>query len=644
MDLRLLIIMVRRWTWLLVLGLILGLGAGYLAASYETPMYETSTKLLVMRTPQNAADSYLTSLGDQQLANTYTQLVRTELVLNVARERLGYNITAGQITLSRIEGTQMMELRVRDSNPQQAAEIANTLVDVLIEQNDALLASRYALSENTLETQIQQVEAQMTSLQAELNQISEESVQRQREEVELQIASLQEDIIELQAEIDELNPPVGPGTPQPVLTSSERSLLSEKQARLDLLQSTLTSYQRIFLNLTVGGGSEGGLDLQGQVGQLQTTLALYQQIYTSLISNREQIRLARLQNTASVLRVEEAVPPNPDNPLPMVPWTAIGGAIGFVLAGTLAFLLEYLNDTLRSPGDIARVLELPVIGYVAEIQGDKARPYVAEQPRSPIAEAFRSLRTNLEFAAVEKPLRTLLVTSVGSGEGKTTTATNLAIVIAQGGKRVVLLDADLRRPRVHRFFNLSNRVGLSEVFRDHVKLEDALQPTIVDGLSVITSGSIPPNPAELLGSEKMTHILDELLASADVVVIDSPPFLVADASVLAAKVDGVLLVIQPGKTNAHAALTMHEQLQRGAARIVGVTLNRIPRRRAYYYGGYRYYYSPYYAYGNRDYGVEGLSENGNGHGPAVNGNGHKGRLPALLGRRKENNHNNKDSD
>jgi capsular exopolysaccharide synthesis family protein len=643
MDLRLLIIMVRRWAWLLVLGLVLGLGAGYLATTYQTPLYEASTKLLIMRTPQNASDSYLTSLGDQQLANTYTQLVRTKLVLDVASERLGYEVSAGQITLWQIENTQIIELKVQDASPQRAADIANMLVEVVIEQNDALLASRYALSEETLETQIEQVETQMTALQTELNQISDESVQRQRQEVEAQIESLQRDIATLQAEIDELNPPVGAGTPAPLLSSGERTLLSEKQARLDLLQSTLSSYQRIFLNLTVGGGSEGGLDLQGQVGQLQTTLALYQQIYTSLISNREQIRLARLQNTASVLRVEEAVPANPDSPLPMVPWTAIGGAIGLTLAATLAFLLEYLNDTLKTPGDIARVLELPVIGFVAEIQGDKERPYVAEQPRSPIAEAFRSLRTNLEFAAVEKPLRSVLVTSVGSGEGKTTTATNLAIAMAQGGKRVVLLDADLRRPRIHRFFNLSNRVGLSEVFRDHVKLEDALQQTIVGGLSVITSGSIPPNPAELLGSEKMTNILDQLLAATDVVIIDSPPFLVADASVLAAKVDGVLLVIQPGKTNANAAMAMQEQLQRGSARIVGVTLNRIPRRRAYYYGGYRYYYSPYYAYGNRDYGVEGLSENSNGHVPAVNGNGHKGRLPALLGRRKENNHNSEDS-
>lgn len=634
MDLRLLIIMIRRWAWLLVLGLIVGIGLGRLAYNSQTPSYQASTKLLVMRTPQNASESYLTSLGDIQLANTYTQLIKTELVLNPASERLGYQVTPGQITLTPLENTQIVQLQVVDESPQRAADIANTLVDILSEQNDALLANRYALSESTLEVQIEQVEAQMTAVQTELSQVSDESIQRQREEVEAQVETLQNDIASLQAEIDDLSPPVGPGTPQPSLSSNERTLLSEKQIRLDLLESTLSSYQRIYLNLTVDGGTATGGDLQGQVNQLQATLALYQQIYSSLIENRESIRLARLQNTANVLRVENAAPPT--SSLPLVPWTAIGGAIGLVLAATAAFLLEYLNDTLKSPGDVARVLQLPVIGYIAEIQGEKDRPYVAEQPRSPIAEAFRSLRTNLEFAAVQKPLNTLLVTSVGSSEGKTTTATNLAIVIAQGGKRVVLLDADLRRPRLHRFFNLSNRAGLSEVFRDHIKLEDAIQQTGIPGLGVITSGSIPPNPAELLGSEKMSQIMAQLLETADALVIDSPPFLVADASVLAAKVDGVLLVIQPGRTNGNAAMAMLEQLQRGSARLVGVALNRIPRRRAYYYGGYRYYYSPYYAYGNQDYGVEGLSENGNGHGPGSNGQ-QKSRVPALFGRRKAGN-------
>src|SRR5688572_1418338 len=149
MDLRLMLIMIRRWAWLLVLGLILGAGLGRVAYNSQTPFYQATTKLLVMRTPQNAAESYLTSLGDMQLANTYTQLIKTELVLNPASERLGYPVTPGQITLTPLENTQIVQLQVVDEDPQHAADIANMLVDILSEQNDALLANRYALSENT---------------------------------------------------------------------------------------------------------------------------------------------------------------------------------------------------------------------------------------------------------------------------------------------------------------------------------------------------------------------------------------------------------------------------------------------------------------------------------------------------------------
>jgi capsular exopolysaccharide synthesis family protein len=139
---------------------------------------------------------------------------------------------------------------------------------------------------------------------------------------------------------------------------------------------------------------------------------------------------------------------------------------------------------------------------------------------------------------------------------------------------------------------MSNQVGLSEVFRGQLDIRDVARYSKVKDLAVITSGSLPPNPAELLGSAKMTHILSRLEESASVVVIDSPPFVVSDATVLAAKVDGVVLVIQPGRTHAEAARAMLEQLNRAGARVVGVVLNRIPRKRADYYGGY------YYQYGN----------------------------------------------
>ena len=244
---------------------------------------------------------------------------------------------------------------------------------------------------------------------------------------------------------------------------------------------------------------------------------------------------------------------------------------------------------------------------------------VAAEPRSPVAEAFRALRTNLEFAAVEKPLRTILVTGAQPGGGKTTVATNLAAIMAQGGHRVLLVDSDLRRPRVHQSFDLSNRAGISDIFRNHAQLAGLVRPAPgIENLFVLTSGSLPPNPAELLASSRMRQILDQAEAFADTVILDSPPFVVSDASLLASKVDGVVLVLQPGETTVDAAQAMFEQLQRAGARIVGVVLNRIPRKPGLY-GDYHYYYAPYYS---GQYSYE------NGHKPPEQ----QGQLQRLLGR------------
>lgn len=209
-------------------------------------------------------------------------------------------------------------------------------------------------------------------------------------------------------------------------------------------------------------------------------------------------------------------------------------------------------------------------------------------PRSPIAEAYRTLRTNLEFSNLDKTLRALLVTSAGAEEGKSTTLANLAVTIAQSGKRVILVDADLRRPTQHQIFTLKNNPGLTDMVRDDAMLaQPPLQDSGVANLQILTSGQLPPNPAEILGSKRMSEILTALLEHADIVLFDAPPLLaVTDAAVLASKVDGVLLVVSAGKTKRESAKKAQAQLEKINARIIGVVVNNVQVEK-----GAQYYYA-----------------------------------------------------
>jgi succinoglycan biosynthesis transport protein ExoP len=417
-----------------------------------------------------------------------------------------------------------------------------------------------------------------------------------------EIARLQTEILALQTEIDAWNNKAA--QQNTALTPAEKTQLNEKQLQLNQLQTTYDLYQQIYSNLVVLGNASGYADgVNTANDKMQSTLALYEQIRANLLGSYEDVRLARLNSTSNIVQIEPAIA----RTTPIRPQTsrntAMGAAVGLLLAAMIIFLIEYLDDTLKSGEQITEKFGLPVIGYIADMEHNLDLPYVAENPRSPISESFRTLRTNLEFAAVDTPLKSILIVSANPSEGKSTIAANLAVTIAQGGKHVLLIDADLRRPRIHKYFKLPNRIGLSDYFRNSATLADILQQWKDPNLAIITSGGIPPNPADLLASKKMVSVLEAGKNSADIVIVDSPPFLVADASILASHVDGVLLVVYPGKTPLDAIQTTLEQMDRAGAHVIGVVMNRIPRNRAYYYGGNRYS-SPYYR-GHYHYSQEG---------------------------------------
>jgi non-specific protein-tyrosine kinase len=300
----------------------------------------------------------------------------------------------------------------------------------------------------------------------------------------------------------------------------------------------------------------------------------------------------------------------------------LAASIGFILAVGGAFLLEYLDDTIKTGEDVDRVLKLPTLGAITRIQrieepADHLVPM--HHPRSPITEAYRILRTNVQFSSLSNPSTRLLVTSAGPTEGKTTTACNLGIVMAQAGRRVILADTDLRRPSMHRFFGVPNQVGLTNLLLDEsLPVEAALVETPVAGLRVMPSGPLPPNPAELLGSEPMKARLSQMKGLADVIIFDSPPVLaVADASILGALCSGVILVVDAGRTRSDVVRRSKDTLDQVGLKVLGIVLNKFTARHA---GGYYYYYYYYYSHADgerRHRRRKGGHAGANGFGPWV---------------------------
>ncbi len=212
----------------------------------------------------------------------------------------------------------------------------------------------------------------------------------------------------------------------------------------------------------------------------------------------------------------------------------------------------------------------------------------AASPKSPITEAYRTLRTNIQFASIDRELKSIMVTSTGPGEGKSTTIANLAVVLAQSDKKTLLIDADLRKPTVHHTFELQNRKGLTTYLAGKDGLEQTVQKTEIANLDIMTSGPIPPNPAELLNSKAMTKFIEEVSLKYDQVLFDTPPVIaVTDAQILASKLDGVLLVVNSGLTNKDIALKAKQQLENVKANILGVVLNNKQMKGD---GQYYYYY------------------------------------------------------
>ncbi|MBE0409073.1 MAG: polysaccharide biosynthesis tyrosine autokinase [Anaerolineales bacterium] len=346
-------------------------------------------------------------------------------------------------------------------------------------------------------------------------------------------------------------------------------------------------------------------DTQQEIQLLETRLNTLQTNYASLLASSGQ----EARNTLTIIE-SARLPTNPINQnRSMVVLLSTGIAVLIAVAG--AYVLNYLDDTLKGKEEIAKFLNLPVLGQFFEVpDGANNGVYVDKQPRSPFAEAFRSLRINLEYMNVDKPLKSILVTSANVDEGKSTVASNLAVSLAQGGKKVILVDADLRKPSIHRKFDIHNGKGLSDMIAGGADIREIITRWN-SNLFIIPAGHLPATTTDLLGSPRMAYLLERMKHIADVVIIDSPAFVVPDAAILAPKVDGVIFLVRSGFTRKASANAAMEQLRQISSRMLGVVINRISKSQMVYGGYYSsYQYSPY--------SEEKGDVSGNGHGTVFN--------------------------
>lgn len=540
-----------KWWRLLFVVTALAIVASSASVFLQPEVYVSRTTLMIGQMINNPNPDQGQLYVATQLAAIYAEMANREPIQVATMEALKISWLPSY-EASVVPNTQLIEIAVTDTNPRRAQVIADELAKQLILQSPAT---------NTAETGQRQefVKEQLSSLQTQIR------------ETELTIEELQKSLPEL----------------------SSASQVASTEREIDDQTAKLTTLRENYANFLTSS-QEGALNMLSVV---------------------ERANLPAQAVGANKLLI-----------------VLLAGTVGLSLAAGAAYLIEYIDRTIKTTSDVERVLNYPVIGYLAEINADiqtktpeaendmdsgggNNATYVWDNPNTSLAESFRLLKSNLEFFGINSPSKTIMITSPSQGNGKTTIAVNLALAMSMGDQKVVLVDADMRRPAVHSALNISSRPGLSDVIRGDKTAQSVVKLWKKDRLEVITAGTRLPNVTEILGSRRIGAILEELKETFEVVVIDAPPLVISDAYNLASRADGVIMVLVPGQTREEQAKVMKEQLDRAGAKVIGVVFNKITMQNATSQGDYQYLslYSPKYY---RDYVSTSPDE-----APAENGRG-----------------------
>ncbi|NQT46447.1 MAG: polysaccharide biosynthesis tyrosine autokinase [Candidatus Omnitrophica bacterium] len=590
---------VKKQKWLIALVAFVLVIVVAIASFRMTPIYKAVTVLLIEKvTPKivNIEDIYGTGPADREYYETQYKILASRSLAKLVFDELNLwkdgmfaksadpiSSFLGHLDIVPIRNSRLVNIGFKGADPLKITKIVNALAKVYIREDleRRLTSSREAIERLSVQLDLlkDKVEESDKALQDYKEKENIITLPAEQEKVNSFIENMRKEKARLEAETAEMEKRYLPKHPKTIRIKSEfksveQKIKDEEKKILGLNKKTI------------------------QYNVLLREMETNRELYNSLLKRAKETGVSEELKSTNIRVIDAAeVPKSPISPKKKRN-IILALMIGLIIGTSGAFFVEYLDNTIKTADDIEQFIGLPFLGYIPNT-GKEAKKGIQKdidliahnKPRSTITEAYRNIRTGVLFSVLDKPIKTILVTSGLPGEGKTTVSINLATVMAQAGDKVLLVETDMRKPRFHKTFNTIVKEGLSSVLVGEAKLEDCIKATDVPNLFVLVSGLIPPNPSELLNSQKMREFLQGQKGSFDRLILDSPPILtVTDSAILANIVDGVIDVIQGGKTEAETVLRTKQKLTDARAHILGLVINNINiRREDYNYYSYYYY-------------------------------------------------------
>jgi capsular exopolysaccharide synthesis family protein len=592
------LVVIDKRKWIIVTFFIILVSSVAFFSFWAQPIYRATTVILIEREQQkviSVEEVYGMGIADRDYYETQYKILRSRTLIKRLFDEINLYLDpefaqsqdpilefTSRLIVEPVRNSRLVNLSFDGPDPKKTATIVNTLAELYIKQD---IETRTKASRDAVLWLMDQIASAKKKLEEsettlvkfmEAEKITEAPAMEKKDKEPDLIESLKKEQVRLEVEMSEVSKRYGPKHPNMVKLLSELESIKSKIA--------IETQNAIELNRK-----------STQYTILKREVDSTRDIYDALLKRAKEAGISEQLELSNIRIVDPAeIPEVPIRPK-KANNIALACLIGIMMGLGIAFFVEYLDNTIKDPDDVTAYMALPFLGYVPSARKEVKSPeeidlIVYQKPRSVISEAYRSIRTSILFAFADKPGKTILLTSTNPQEGKTSAAINLGITMANTGEKVLLVDGDLRCSRLHKSFGLAKETGLSDYLIGKVDLDKVLKPTTIENLYLLSAGSTPPNPAELLSSARMKTFLEETKRRFDRIIIDGTPILTfTDAAIVANMVDGVIMLVRCGKVPIEIVVRAKQKLLDSKANILGVLLNNVDYGKESYY--YYYYYS-----------------------------------------------------